>query len=239
MRKSRSKNKTVFVSHVSEDASVAGRLKRAIARDFLGLVTPFVSSDTSSVAAGEDWLVAIDTALKESSLLVVLCSARSIRRPWINFEAGAAWVRGIPLVPACHDGFTPRDLPIPLSLRQGILLGDPNGLRNLYGRIARALECQVPERSYDSLAKELVPAVVPTPALEPDADLVRDRVIRGRLLTSLKDQRFNWRSLSRLAAEAGISEEAAADLLRADNSVRFGQGRSHTILVGLRSRVGE
>jgi len=94
----------MFVSHVGEEAAVAARLKAALSRDFLGLVDVFVSSDADSIAAGEDWLRSIEQALQESSLLVILCSPTSITRPWVNFEAGAAWMRRIPLVPLCHAG---------------------------------------------------------------------------------------------------------------------------------------
>jgi hypothetical protein len=79
-----------FVSHVSEEADVAARIKAALSRDFLGLLDVFVSSDTESIAAGEEWLRSIEKALQESALLIVLCSPASVGRPWINFEAGAA-----------------------------------------------------------------------------------------------------------------------------------------------------
>ena len=98
-----------FVSHVSEEAHVAARLKTALGRDFLGLLDVFVSSDAESIAAGEEWLRSIESALQEASLLVVLCSPASIVRPWINFEAGAAWMRQIPLVPLCHGGLVQID----------------------------------------------------------------------------------------------------------------------------------
>lgn len=121
-----------FVSHVSEEAPLAGRVKTALTRDFLGFLDVFVSSDAQSIAAGEDWLRSIEQALQKSDLLIILCSPISITRPWINFEAGAAWMRNIPLVPVCHAGLTPGDLPMPLSLRQGVALEMPEGLRRLY-----------------------------------------------------------------------------------------------------------
>ena len=81
-----------------------------------------MSSDTDSISAGEEWLQSVAKALRECAVVVILCSPESVKRPWINFEAGAAWMRDIPLVPVCHLGLLPRDLPIPLSLRQGIAL---------------------------------------------------------------------------------------------------------------------
>jgi len=83
----------VFISHVMEDAAVAARLKRKMTEDFLGQLTVFLSSDTESIAAGEEWLSSVSEALRNSSIFVVLCSPMAIARPWVNFEAGAAWMR--------------------------------------------------------------------------------------------------------------------------------------------------
>jgi hypothetical protein len=232
-------SKRAFVSHVSEEVAVASRLKTALARDFLGLLDVFVSSDAESIAAGEDWLRSIEKALEQSDLLLILCSPESIKRPWINFEAGAAWMRKIPLVPLCHGGLTPQDLPMPLLLRQGIVLGEAAGLGRLYARVADILKCKVPVRSFEGLAKELYAESEAAPAsVSASSALRNERAIRKRLSEALQNQRFKWRSLERVATEAGISKDTAADLLRADDQVRFSKGKSGEVIVGLRSRVG-
>jgi hypothetical protein len=77
----------VFISHVTEDAAVAARLKRKMTEDFLGQLTVFLSSDNESIAAGEEWLSSVSEALRNSSIFVVLCSPIAIARPWVNFEA--------------------------------------------------------------------------------------------------------------------------------------------------------
>jgi len=61
---------------------------------------------------------------------------------------------------------------------------------------------------------------------------------RERLIQALNDPKWEWRSLKELAIEAAVSEERAADILRADPRVRFGKSKSGAI-VGLRARVGE
>src|SRR5262249_46357706 len=133
--------KRVFISHIAEEREIAERLKAALTRDFLRMLDVFVSSDTESIAAGEEWLESIEHALRECTIVVILCSPESIRRPWINFEAGAAWMRDIPLIPVCHLGLRARDLLMPLSLRQGIALDDAEGLRRFYKRVADILSC--------------------------------------------------------------------------------------------------
>ena len=54
----------LFVSHISEEAEIAALLKQTIEEDFLDLVKLFQSSDIGSIAAGDDWLAAVQQALK-------------------------------------------------------------------------------------------------------------------------------------------------------------------------------
>jgi hypothetical protein len=229
----------VFISHISEEASSANRLKSALERDFLDLVDVFVSSDGESIEAGEMWLTSIETALSQSAMLLILCSPDSVTRPWINFEAGAAWMRQVPLVPICHAGLGPRDLPMPLSLRQGIVLTDPEGLRRLYSRIAGILQCRVPARSFEDLTRELGgEAGSPGSAPRITRETPEEAAIRSRLEEALHHPRFDWRTLSRIATDAAISEETAARILRTYLDVRFSRNTKGETIVGLRSRVG-
>jgi hypothetical protein len=140
-----SKRASLFVSHISEESDVALLLRSMLEKDFLGLVKFFTSSDIGSIGAGQDWLVAIQKALDEAALVLVLCSRASVQRPWVQFEVGAAWMKGIPIVPVCHSGLTVPELQMPLSLRQGIELGNPLGLGRLYAAVAKELEIAQPE----------------------------------------------------------------------------------------------
>ena len=227
--------KRAFISHITEEAGVAAKLKAALARDFLQMLDVFVSSDGESISAGDDWLKSIDNALQQSALMLILCSPSSIRRPWINFEAGAAWMRRIPLIPLCHAGLTPGDLPAPLSFRQGLLLTESRGLRQLY---AQELGCAKPDSSFDSLAGALAKSGEALKPSERDVDLLdRDRGIKRRLDEALRHEKYKWRSLESVAAAAGLAEDVAADHLRADSKVVFSKGNSGNVIVGLRSRV--
>ena len=92
----------VFISHIAEEKEVAIAVKELIESSFLGLIEVFVSSDQHSIGMGQKWLDQISAALKECVVEIVLCSPKSINRPWINFEAGAGWVRDISVIPLCH-----------------------------------------------------------------------------------------------------------------------------------------
>jgi hypothetical protein len=135
----------LFVSHISEEAELAALLKESMESDFLGLVNFFTSSDIGSIAAGEDWLAAVKKAMADAEAVIVLCSKAAVQRPWVHFEVGAAWMKGVPIIPVCHSGMAVTDLQMPLSTRQGIELGTERGIERLYQGIAKALKLkQVP-----------------------------------------------------------------------------------------------
>lgn len=136
--------KSIFVSHISQEGEYAGLLKCMIEEDFLGLVQCFTSSDLTSIAAGENWLAAVESGLRKATGMLVLCSKASLQRQWVHVEVGAAWMTGIPIVPVCHSGMKKDDLEIPLSLRQGVELPSERGVAKLYAGIARILEVPRP-----------------------------------------------------------------------------------------------
>lgn len=131
-------------------------------------------------------------------------------------------MRKIPLIPICHAGLEVRDLPMPLSLRQGIAVADAEGLQRLYGRIAEVRKCRLPSIRFADLATDLGRAhdthEQDSPALH---QLEVDRAVRHRLEQALNHPEYEWRTIESVAIEAGISEEDASDLLRSDERVRF------------------
>ena len=145
---------SVFISHISDETEIAQWLKARMDRDFLGSLEIFVSSDRTTIAAGRKWLDEVDKALKRADLQIVLCSQASVGRPWVNFEAGAVWLRGIPVVPVCHSGLAPAELPVPLSMLEGISLTDGKGLEKLYDCVAGTLQLRTPSIDFQALAKE-------------------------------------------------------------------------------------
>jgi hypothetical protein len=147
--------KRVFISHISEETDLAQALKRRLDIDFLGLLDIFVSSDQTSIEAGSKWLDEVDQALKSADLQMVLCSKKSVSRPWVNFEAGAAWLRGIPVIPVCHSDLKLIGLPAPFSMLQGIEASEPGGLKRLYGLIAKTIESNMPAVDFGAVAAEI------------------------------------------------------------------------------------
>jgi hypothetical protein len=145
----------IFLSHVTVESKLADILRVHLLRDFIGLVEIFESSDRLSIPAGSKWLTEVTSALKNADMHVILCSPESRLRPWIQFEAGAAHLRGIPIIPVCHSGLTSAQLPVPMSESEGLEASDPDGLRALYQAIASALGSDVPPINFDAFADEV------------------------------------------------------------------------------------
>lgn len=234
-------NKKIFISHFGEESDFAALLKEYLERDFLGSLDVFVASDGESIAAGEDWLASVERALSECVAMIIICTPASVRRPWINFEAGAAWMRHIPLIPICHRGLLPSDLPMPLSLRQGVVVSKSIGVKRLYTTIATTLNCSLPERDFDLLSAEFG-RLYATPIAVSGDDIValdRDRSIRKRLKEALNHPQWRWRSMEQLAVAAALPMDDVADLLRSDPEVLFKKSRKGKgVMAALRSRVG-
>lgn len=144
----------LFLSYAHVESRFADFIAEKVARDFIGLARIWVASD-GGVIAGSKWLSDVTRALAESHMHLVLCSPESITRQWISFETGAAYVRGIPIIPLCHSGLLPNQLPVPLGELQAILLGNPkkeggvSGFERLYQAIADHLGSDVPRVNFD------------------------------------------------------------------------------------------
>jgi len=138
----------VFISHITEESELAIALKEVIESSFLGMVEVFVSSHRENIAPGDEWFTQILESLRSCSVEIVLCSPKSILRPWINFEFGAGWVRNIPLIPLCHSGLSPSRLPSPNNLRHGVEITD-TGIRGILHTIAREMSARQPIPNLD------------------------------------------------------------------------------------------
>lgn len=111
----------VFISFIHEEASVATAVQKLIQKK-LGKKA-FLSSDQWQIYAGEVWLDRIRAELASAKVVVLLLSRTSIGRPWVNFEAGAAWLTAEKaIIPVCYGGLTKNTLPKPYSEIQALNL---------------------------------------------------------------------------------------------------------------------
>lgn len=134
----------VFISHIAEERSIALALQELLQKSFVGLIEVFVSSSPNSIGPGREWLRKIRGALEDCVVVIVLVSKESVRRPWINFEAGAGWIRDISVIPICHSGMTVEQLPMPLKALQAINAREEE-LRLIFPEISQAISSAVPD----------------------------------------------------------------------------------------------
>lgn len=105
----------VFISHASEDKLVADAVRRELANRLSLSGEVFMSSDPAQMVAGENWFTRIEAEIRSSDVVILMLSRRGVRRPWVNFEAGAAWLAGKVLIPVCYGKMNADGLPKPYS----------------------------------------------------------------------------------------------------------------------------
>jgi hypothetical protein len=139
---------TIFISFTNGDLLAA----RAMSK-FLGELAPlfgedfdsFYSSDRNTIFAGEDWMKRMSEELKAAKVLISMLSPNSAEKPWVNFEAGAAWFsESTHLIPVCFGGLTLANLPKPYSILQAVEIDHAPACYYLAASIAHHLGKEKP-----------------------------------------------------------------------------------------------
>ncbi len=134
----------VFISFIHEEGDVAEGVHRFI-REILGKqASSFLASDRYQVFAGDQWLEKIKEELAEAEILVLMLSKASVKRPWVNFEAGAAWLANKKIIPVCFGGLDKGKLPKPYSSYQALDLYKQEDQYYLVVSIAKHLGIMTP-----------------------------------------------------------------------------------------------
>ena len=137
---------SIFMSFIHEEESVAITVKVFTHRILGHSVDTFMSSDKNAIYAGEDWMARIFEELETTKVLVSLLSPSSVGRPWINFEAGAAWMGKAKVIPVCFGGLRIDGLPKPYSSLQAVEIETHEGAYYLFSSIAHHLGIASPQR---------------------------------------------------------------------------------------------
>ena len=168
------RDKIVFVSHVVEDATIASEIKAWLEKKLLGGVDVFVSDD--DIDPGAKWEEHIEEKLKNCCIALIVCTQTSIRQPWINFEAGGAWVKGAKVIPLCYHGQRKEELPRPLSSIQALDLSEPDDVRKLLETIATEAGLRAPDTDPNGLIERLPPRNYEEMAVNGELPDIRVRV---------------------------------------------------------------
>ena len=108
---------TIFISHSSQDAELAGKLANLFRLAFA--LPPKEIRCTSvngyKLEVGADTDDQLRREVKESKLFLALITPTSIRSSYVLFELGGRWCTGFPMFPVLGRGATSRDLEGPLG----------------------------------------------------------------------------------------------------------------------------
>ena len=142
----------VFLSHRTTEARFADLIKERLEQHFFGIINLFYSNDITSVPVGSQWDDNLVEGLRRATVMLALCSKQSVKQPWINFEVGGAATRGVEIIPLCHSGIVPEQLPAAMTMRQGVTLTDAKSLTRWYTRLSALIGCRVPSIDFEELA---------------------------------------------------------------------------------------
>lgn len=138
------KKTNIFIAHIAEEHVEAERAKEYLEKVFPGRVDVFVASSSTSITPGDDWFTVISNAIERADLMLVLCSADSVGRTWVQFETGAGWfAKKTKVIPVCHKGMTPAGLPEPIRRLQAVDVnaeGEAEQLRKLADAVQRVAD---------------------------------------------------------------------------------------------------
>jgi TIR domain len=162
----------IFISHVHEDADLAVNLKGLIEDSVSGAIEVFVSSAPQSLALGVDWFQTIRENIQNANGFIILLTPDSLNRPWVNFEAGAAFGRDVRLVPVCTRGLKVRHVAAPLSTRQILEVHTEDDIRRLVQELAHpyGYTPKIDQSRMQAVAGLILPSNLPPP-LTPEAKL--------------------------------------------------------------------
>ncbi len=154
---------SIFISHASEDASLAAALQQLIEA---ALKSPpkerliFCSSDVGIIEGGADWYEAIIRAIRESRICLTLMTPTSVHKPWVLYESGAAYAiyrsKSNRLISVCALGISPGLIPSPFKRLQTRSLDDPAQLEQLLRELAKLLgrPCRVSHHKIKAVARK-------------------------------------------------------------------------------------
>lgn len=146
----------ILISHISEEALFALLLKDFIESTFLGQFEVQLSSTSGESGVGDKWLVGLDGALTSTELLLVLCSPKSIRQPWVHFEFGCAWTKSMPITCLCHSGLNKVGLPAHLRTFDVLEVDNDDFMEQLLSDLAKRFGIKrLPRLSYETMKAEL------------------------------------------------------------------------------------
>jgi hypothetical protein len=121
----------VFLSYSSASQPWVRKFSDALTAS--GITTWF---DAHDILPGERWRDQIERALRQSRVLIMVLTPKSVQRPWTFFELGAALADGKRIVPVLSEDVDPADIPALVSQFQFVRERTPEAAAK---RVAEAI----------------------------------------------------------------------------------------------------
>lgn len=126
--------KTVFISYAHEELPLAEMLKHWIKKIWQACEV-FISASHESISGGEDWRKKLQQEIPRANVFFSLVGPSTQERPWIHFEAGAAWAHDVEVVPILHSGL--EAVPTTMTKGQALRVSDPTFPEAFFNTIDR------------------------------------------------------------------------------------------------------
>ena len=114
----------LYLAHAASDRTIAAFLKTELERLASG-ISVFVASRPGDIPTGSDWLKEIHGNLRLADAFLFLLTPRSVERPWVWYEAGAAWFSDKRRIHVATAGLDRGDIPYPLGAIQTLQIDPP------------------------------------------------------------------------------------------------------------------
>jgi hypothetical protein len=145
-------------------------------------------------------------------------------------------MNGIPVIPVCHTGLRPRDLPMLFSVLQALEANQESSLREIYELVARKLESEVPYPDFPEIIKDIQSFEVAYagPLKETiKGDTSRKDIISKPIKEYLEGRKPEWRTVERIANRSGVLESEAQELLV--QAIEFDKGPAGKLITRIKS----
>jgi hypothetical protein len=125
----------IFISHASVDLALAELLAKHIDECEPQRKRTFLSSRPGDIQADAEWVEVIQKNLRNADAYVILLTIHSVDRPWVSFEAGAAWYSQKTCI-LVRAGLAASEIPEPLSFKQVYSLEAVDGTQAVFNKLS-------------------------------------------------------------------------------------------------------
>jgi hypothetical protein len=127
----------IFLSHCSEDISIARAIREAIESAFRGSIDVYLAAE--QITGGTAWERTLRRELRQSRALMSIVTEDARNRPWLLVEWSAFWLQRRVYYLLIADELDERHIFEPMRHLQSTRLSDPEQIRLLYQALGTAV----------------------------------------------------------------------------------------------------